>query len=1033
MGAVPGPAGDGVEVSERVLIVNADDFGRSPGVNRGVIRAHEHGVVTSASLMVRWPAAEEAAAYARGGSLSVGLHLDLGEWEYRDGKWQQRYQVLPKPTADTVAEEIGRQLELLEQLIGRPPTHLDSHQHVHREEPVRSALLRVGDQLGVPVRGITPGVAYSGSFYGQNAEGTPVPDAIAVESLVKAIETLPPGITELGCHPAAEIDHDSSYDRERVQELETLCDPRVLAAIDRCGITLRSFAEPTAPPPFNGQALPETASLRRVAERWEPAERTEHLAEPTPPAPVTRPAPARVEPIPAPPRVKRTPVPSPLKRVPVPSPARRWERYGSELLVAGVLVVIAFLTRRHGLPTNGLWLDDAVVGAGLNASLSQLLTVGSNNPGFIAALMGWSPLTGGTDAGLAYPAFIAGTLGPALLYLALRRFGYERSVSVLLAAALVAAETDIVYSGRVKTYTIDVLIVLGLAVIVPRFAQLKWRWQTGVAWTAAAVVVASFSPFALIAVAAAGAIIVLHPTSDLRLRIIAIGAQAVACLALLIAEGRTYEVAPIEAQWRQSWDAFLTFSPNPIRFGDEVLVHLRRVAEMFPGGPGWFAMLCILAALVGLAAIAWRGRQAIRARYLLLILGAAFLGGLFGKFPFGPTVGTEISSGRRVSLWLIPVVAIGLAAALQGLRGLLADRRALRVGFDTAAYLATAAILVSALADKALSYPWPGATSATHFVESQLGRHDAVLIPWPGHFSFAVDSDLSDGVQARADYAIGFWPMFPDPRLHLTGVGTEAPTPGRVAAAVKGADRVLVYIPDPFNSVERESEAAYARALPPLGFERRPIVHFGTARVEVWRRGEVRTAEGPRDEATAADRINLRLSDLPPGWQTASAPTDFSTALLRCLHVSTKADQSLILAMGTKAKSQLLAIAQTNIWPSTAVAQRAYAALSGPDAPGCIQSTTESAVRKSGFPASATVNEVRRLPAGGNRAVAYAESVATGRSLLGEGIVVLFTHKTAGVLISGISVGPQPFPRKLLSSLVATVAARVNDASLGGG
>ena len=67
------------------LIVNADDFGQSPGVNRGVIAAHERGVVTSTSLMVRWPSAAAAAAYAREHpALSVGLHVDLGEWACRD-------------------------------------------------------------------------------------------------------------------------------------------------------------------------------------------------------------------------------------------------------------------------------------------------------------------------------------------------------------------------------------------------------------------------------------------------------------------------------------------------------------------------------------------------------------------------------------------------------------------------------------------------------------------------------------------------------------------------------------------------------------------------------------------------------------------------------------------------------------------------------------------------------------------------------------------------------------------------------------
>jgi chitin disaccharide deacetylase len=229
-------------VSERVLIVNADDFGRSPGVNRGIIRAHENGIVTSASLMVNWPAAAEASDYGRDGSLGVGLHLDLGEWAYRDGAWYARYEILPSRTKDAVRAEIRRQLELFEQLMGRPPTHLDSHQHVHREEPTRTALLDVAQRLAVPVREMTPGIAYSGAFYGQDGKGKPFPDAVSVEALIAAIEGLGPGITEMGCHPAAEVDHESTYESERLFELETLCDPRVKAALERCGVVLRSFA-----------------------------------------------------------------------------------------------------------------------------------------------------------------------------------------------------------------------------------------------------------------------------------------------------------------------------------------------------------------------------------------------------------------------------------------------------------------------------------------------------------------------------------------------------------------------------------------------------------------------------------------------------------------------------------------------------------------------------------------------------------------------------------------------------------------------
>jgi predicted glycoside hydrolase/deacetylase ChbG (UPF0249 family) len=229
-------------MAERVLIVNADDFGRSPGVNRGVIRAHAEGIVTSATLMVRWPAAEEAAAYARGSSLGVGLHVDLGEWEQRGNEWRPNYEVVAEFTEEAVTEEIDRQLERFESLMGRPPTHFDSHQHVHHEDPARTAVQRAAQRLGVPIRALSPGIRYLG-FHGRNGAGNQLPEAIGVEALVRTIEELPDGVTELGCHPAAEEDHPSAYGHERLGELEALCDPRVAAAIDRCEVALRSFAD----------------------------------------------------------------------------------------------------------------------------------------------------------------------------------------------------------------------------------------------------------------------------------------------------------------------------------------------------------------------------------------------------------------------------------------------------------------------------------------------------------------------------------------------------------------------------------------------------------------------------------------------------------------------------------------------------------------------------------------------------------------------------------------------------------------------
>ena len=230
--------------ARRYLIVNADDFGLSEGVNRGIIRAHEHGIVTSTSLMVRYPAAAEAARYALAHPrLSVGLHLDLAEWVYRDYEWVPRYQVVPPDDKNAIAAEIARQLDAFRRLLGKNPTHLDSHQHTHRNEPVLALLSQAAQQMGVPLRSFTPRVQYCGDFYGQTGEGDPYPEGISLESMLKTIRNLPAGITELGCHPGQDEHLDSVYRAERLQEIEVLCHPQVRAALESNAVELCSFLD----------------------------------------------------------------------------------------------------------------------------------------------------------------------------------------------------------------------------------------------------------------------------------------------------------------------------------------------------------------------------------------------------------------------------------------------------------------------------------------------------------------------------------------------------------------------------------------------------------------------------------------------------------------------------------------------------------------------------------------------------------------------------------------------------------------------
>jgi predicted glycoside hydrolase/deacetylase ChbG (UPF0249 family) len=227
---------------DRFLIINADDLGLSAAVNDGIFAAHEQGIVTSASLMVRQAAApaaaEEAAAHPE---LAIGLHIDLGEWIYESGAWIQAYLHCDSDDAASVEAECRAQLERFRALLGRAPTHLDSHQHVHESEPARGVAEALAAELGLPLR--NRAVRYEGGFYGQSGKGEPFPEGISPGRLIELIEALPPGWTEIGCHPAAGPVPTSSYDAERQVELATLRDSQVKDLLNVSNVNLCSFAQ----------------------------------------------------------------------------------------------------------------------------------------------------------------------------------------------------------------------------------------------------------------------------------------------------------------------------------------------------------------------------------------------------------------------------------------------------------------------------------------------------------------------------------------------------------------------------------------------------------------------------------------------------------------------------------------------------------------------------------------------------------------------------------------------------------------------
>ncbi len=224
-------------MSERVLIVNADDFGASDGVNRGIVEAHTNGIVTSTSLMVTGAAARAAVALAQEHpALGLGLHWDL------DGEQAEPQLDLDDTVA--VRAELARQLEVFSELTGQLPTHVDSHHHVHRRPELAAIAQELVKPLGVPLRE-DGRVTFIGGFYAQWEWLITDLNHVSSEFLIWMLRNeVGEGWTELGCHPGyVSDDFTSVYLTEREVELRTLTDPVVRAEIEALGIRLASYRE----------------------------------------------------------------------------------------------------------------------------------------------------------------------------------------------------------------------------------------------------------------------------------------------------------------------------------------------------------------------------------------------------------------------------------------------------------------------------------------------------------------------------------------------------------------------------------------------------------------------------------------------------------------------------------------------------------------------------------------------------------------------------------------------------------------------
>ncbi len=274
------------------LIVNADDLGMSVGVNRGIVEAHRHGIVTSTTAMVNRPAAEDGFERVRreAPELGVGLHVNLTYGRpvlppdripslvRSDGSFVSVTRGLGLPytwARDEVEAEVEAQFDRFVRLAGGLPDHLDSHMMVGSlSASCAEAMVRIAFRHRLPMRrggrafververelrawgGLPQAVtdvvrrlpAVRAATRGSGE--VPSPDAFdvrflgeraTVERLLAILSGLGQGITELVCHPGYDSDAGDAYGHREV-ELAALTDPRVRDRVERLGIELTTFA-----------------------------------------------------------------------------------------------------------------------------------------------------------------------------------------------------------------------------------------------------------------------------------------------------------------------------------------------------------------------------------------------------------------------------------------------------------------------------------------------------------------------------------------------------------------------------------------------------------------------------------------------------------------------------------------------------------------------------------------------------------------------------------------------------------------------
>jgi predicted glycoside hydrolase/deacetylase ChbG (UPF0249 family) len=278
---------------QKRLIVNADDYGRTPGVSRGILQAHREGIVTSTTVMVNQPGVEAqldaALAYSE---LGIGLHLVFTAWRPilppntipslvdDKGRFLDQHTVWAQADTldlDQLRAELTAQVEQFATIAGCLPDHLDCHHFVHLYPTFFRVYVDMALRFNLPLRvpfpvqkdfqraigtlpfleGFPPDLVrgmiatnsallrshrvahpdhFISTFFGE--------EALSVRFLLNLLRAIPHGTSELMCHPGY-VDlalASSSYRTERERELTLLTHPAVREQVAALDIELITFS-----------------------------------------------------------------------------------------------------------------------------------------------------------------------------------------------------------------------------------------------------------------------------------------------------------------------------------------------------------------------------------------------------------------------------------------------------------------------------------------------------------------------------------------------------------------------------------------------------------------------------------------------------------------------------------------------------------------------------------------------------------------------------------------------------------------------